>query len=51
MDVFAVQKILLKFLFGDSIRGLVIELGEHPHGARVSFLGALTFAVELKHVD
>ncbi len=51
IDVLAVEKIILKFLFGDQIGGFVVELAEHADGAGVGLLSPLSFAVELKGLD
>lgn len=50
-DVFAVEEVVLEFLFGDLIWALAGELGEHADGAGVSLLGTFPLAVELKGRD
>jgi hypothetical protein len=51
IDIFSLKEIILKFLFGDQIRILAIELGEHADRAGISLLGAFPFTVELKGLD
>ena len=51
IDVFPLEEIVLKFLFGDQIGGFAVELGEHADGAGVGLLSAFPFAVELKGLD
>jgi hypothetical protein len=46
-----VEEIILEFLFGDEIRGFVIELGEHANGAGIGLLSPFSFAIELKSLD
>jgi hypothetical protein len=46
-----VEEIVLEFLFGEEIRGFVIELGEHANGASVGLLSPFSFAIELKSLD
>ncbi len=51
IGVSPVEEIMLQIVLGDLIRGFMIKLHEHAHRTGVRFLGALTFAVELKGID
>jgi len=46
-----VKEVVLKFLFGDEIGRLAVELDEHAQGPRIGLLRAFPFAVELKGLD
>jgi len=50
-DVLAVEEVVLKFLFGDLLGALAVELGEHADGSGVSLLGAFPFAIELEGLN
>jgi hypothetical protein len=48
IDVFAVQELVLKLLFGDQAGRFVIERSQQPDLTDIGLLGPLAFATELK---
>jgi hypothetical protein len=50
-DVFAVEEVVLKRLFGDQAGRFVIALSQQAHLTDIGFLSTLAFATELKGGD
>jgi hypothetical protein len=48
VDVFAVQEVALKLLFGDAVGGLVVELSQQADFPDRGLLGPLALATELQ---
>ena len=48
VDVFAMEKVLLQFGFGDEIGSFVVEFREHADRAGVGFLSRFSFPIELQ---
>lgn len=48
IDVFAVQEVVLKLLFGDHVGRFAIELSEQAYLTDIGLLGTLSLAAELK---
>jgi hypothetical protein len=51
IDVFAVQEIALQLLFGDAVRGCVVELGQQADFSDIGGLRPFAFAAEVESRD
>ena len=51
IDVFAVQKVVLKLLFGDQVWRCAIELSQQADLTDIGFLSPFALATELKRGD
>ena len=48
VDVFPVQEVVLKLLFGDAVGGFVVELRQQPDFTDIAFLSPFAFATEME---
>ena len=51
LDVFEVEEIVAKFLFGDQVGGFSIMLGQLLYGANIPVLGESAHSPQLKVLD